>query len=715
MKIAIVVGTRPEIIKTAVLMKKLGEECVVIHSNQHYSPEMDAVFFDELKLPKPKYNLNVGSGQHANQTGNIMIRMEPILEKEQPDLVLVQGDTNTVLAAALTASKLGIKVAHIEAGLRSYDRTMPEETNRVIVDHLSDYLFAVTDTQRKILEGEGIAADKIFVVGNSVIDCLSDSLSQDGPDKKHPNGGSPYFLLTLHRANNVDRPTALEQTILSINEISTRFDRPILFPVHPRTRSKLETATTKLNSNIRLMEPQKYGAFVNLMAQADLILTDSGGVQEEASYLKVPCVTLRENTERPETVEVGANVVVGTGLSSILSGIDKMLSTSRDWSCPYGDGTTSEQIIEVIKRTHGELDQSISVLGMGYMGLPMALVLAKAGFDVTGYDIDQKRIALLKEGQLPFEEHGLEEAFKAAETKISFENELPASDCYIISVPTPSKDGKCDLSYVESAFKKVLSVAEPQALVIVESTIKPGTCRDILAPIAKKEGKLIKLAHCPERAIPGETFRELVENDRIIGGLDKETTDRAFAIYQKFVKGELLKTDATTAECSKLMENTFRDVNIALANEMEQILHKLGVDFNEARELANRHPRVNIHQAGPGVGGHCIPIDPWFLIEDYPESQVILNARKLNEERPIVIAKRILAKMKENGWTKLGIHGVAFKPGVDDTRETPIEPLVDYLIEQGIEVRCSDPLVKEWKYPIFEHTEVRSWAELNFE
>jgi UDP-N-acetylglucosamine 2-epimerase (non-hydrolysing) len=356
MKIGIIVGTRPEIIKMAPVIRECQKRKIpffIIHSNQHYSKEMDSIFFDELHLPAPHYNLGVGSGSHGNQTGNILIKMEPILLEEKPDVVLVQGDTNTVLAGALTASKLNIKVGHIEAGLRSYDRTMPEETNRIMTDHISEYLFAVGPNQEKILKSEGIASDKIYTVGNTVSDSLFQHLDISAKTSNILSEldlhAGEYFLVTAHRASNVDIASNLLELLHLFDEMHKHYTGTIVWPIHPRTQSKLKEFNIEVPSYLQLIAPVGYLDFIQLQKHAKLILTDSGGIQEEACLLGVPSLTLRENTERPEAVEVGASELVGRDAVKAVKAAEKWLSRdSYSWNNPFGDGHVAEAILDIV-------------------------------------------------------------------------------------------------------------------------------------------------------------------------------------------------------------------------------------------------------------------------------------------------------------------------------------------------------------------------------
>lgn len=356
MKLAFVLGTRPEIIKTSPVIRAAERAKVpflIIHSGQHYSYEMDKVFFEELRLPKADYNLEVGSGPHGAMTARILERLEPILIKERPDCVLVQGDTNTVMAGALCAVKLHIPIGHIEAGLRSYDRGMPEEHNRIIADHLSDLLFCPTKEAARIARGEGIPRARLFVTGNTAVDAVLHhvhlALKTGGLNTARltPQG---YILVTAHRPENVDRKETLVQLLKSLEAIGQAVRLPLYWPIHPRTEKQLERYHLKLSQTIRIVPPVGFLEFLELEAEAALIATDSGGIQEEACILRVPCLTLRENTERPETVAVGGNVLIGLNPGTAARLAKIMINKPRRWRNPFGDGRAGERIVEVLKR-----------------------------------------------------------------------------------------------------------------------------------------------------------------------------------------------------------------------------------------------------------------------------------------------------------------------------------------------------------------------------
>jgi UDP-N-acetylglucosamine 2-epimerase (non-hydrolysing) len=729
-KIGIIVGTRPEIIKMAPVIRECEKRNIpffIIHSNQHYSKEMDSIFFEELHLPAPHYNLGVGSGLHSNQTGNILIKMEPILLEEKPDVVLVQGDTNTVLGGALAASKLNIKVGHIEAGLRSYDRTMPEETNRIMTDHISEYLFAVGPNQEKILKAEGIASDKVHTVGNTVSDSLYQHLEISAQKSNILSDlnldAGEYFLVTAHRASNVDISSNLMELLHLFDEMHNNYTGTIVWPIHPRTQSKLKEFNIKLPSYLQLIEPVGYLDFIQLQKHAKLILTDSGGIQEEACLLGVPSLTLRENTERPEAVEVGASELVGRDAVKAVKAAKQWLSRDEySWKNPFGDGHVAEYILDIIVKDFTQTDnstitaknESLAVIGMGYMGLPISSLIAQAGYSVTGIDLNQDKVDSINRGECPFDELGMPELIKKVVSQgfLKASTEIPSSDTYLVAVPTPHKNNRCDRSYVFAAADAIAKVAKDGQVVIVESTISPQTSLAVEQRFAKA-GIKVDVVHCPERAIPGETLNELVNNDRIIGASSEVAQQKVKNIYQSFVNGEIFLTDLTTAECIKLVENTSRDVGIAFANELAEVCSELEVNVHEVIRLANRHPRVNVLNPGPGVGGHCIPIDPWFLVENTKAGEFIRLARKVNDQRPIIVAEQVVKALKENGGKKVGILGVAYKANVDDCRETPAEPILKRLVAEGLDVKYHDPHVSQWQCDrIGELDGIQSWADV---
>jgi len=356
MKLAIILGTRPEIIKMSPIIRECEEKrenYFILHTGQHYSYNLDKLFFNQLNLPKPKYTLDIGSGTHAEQTGKMMIKIEKVLQKEEPEIVLVEGDVNTVLAGALAAYKLHIKVGHIEAGLRSYDRRMPEEINRKLTDHCSDLLFAPTEKARQILLSEGIDEKKIFVTGNTIVDAVYQNIEianrkVDILEKLNLNKNE-YFLVTAHREENVDAKNRLEGILKGLELVYKKFNLPIIYPIHPRTEKRIKEFRLKVPEGVKLINPVGFLEFLQLEANAKLVLTDSGGVQEESCILKIPCVTLRDNTERPETLEVGSNILAGTNPEKIVKCAEFMIQKERNWKNPFGDGRASKRILDILE------------------------------------------------------------------------------------------------------------------------------------------------------------------------------------------------------------------------------------------------------------------------------------------------------------------------------------------------------------------------------
>jgi UDP-N-acetylglucosamine 2-epimerase (non-hydrolysing) len=354
MRIVYVIGTRPNFVKTApviaALRKRLPEgRHTIVHTGQHYDRAMSEVFFEELGVPAPDHMLEVGSGSHAQQTARTMERLEPVLEAERPDLVMVPGDVNSTLAAALTAVKMQIPVAHIESGLRSFDRTMPEEINRIVADEFAEYLFLHSDEAVENLRAEGIAEERMHFVGNTMIDTLvaledrfraAESATKLGVE---PGG---YALVTLHRPALVDGEL-LGETVRRLAELAR--EMPVVFPVHPRTRKKMEAIKSE-HPGLLLSEPLGYVDFLSLIADAGTVLTDSGGIQEETSYLGIPCFTLRDNTERPVTIRAGTNTLLGLDPAAI-AGIPAALAerpTEHPEPPPLWDGRAAERIADVV-------------------------------------------------------------------------------------------------------------------------------------------------------------------------------------------------------------------------------------------------------------------------------------------------------------------------------------------------------------------------------
>jgi UDP-N-acetylglucosamine 2-epimerase (non-hydrolysing) len=355
LKIALILGTRPEIIKMSPLIWECASrklDFFLIHSGQHYSYKLDKIFFEQLKLPHPDYSLEVGSGSPAEQTGSIVVRCGEVMLKERPDIALVEGDTNTTLGAALSAFKSKVKIGHVEAGLRSHDRTMPEELNRILVDHCSDYLFAPTKTSRGLLLMEGIPSEKVLVTGNTIVDAVFKNIRLAQKEKlvleKFHLKYKQYVLVTIHRPENVDSKLRFQSILKALEMINRALDLTILFPIHPRSTKNIRSFSIKIPKSIHVVEPTDYLSFLTLLSAARLVITDSGGIQEEACILRTACVTVRDNTERPETVEVGSNMIAGVKPDKILSAVKIMLEVHTNWRNPFGDGNAAAKIIDSI-------------------------------------------------------------------------------------------------------------------------------------------------------------------------------------------------------------------------------------------------------------------------------------------------------------------------------------------------------------------------------
>lgn len=353
--VAFVLGTRPEIIKTAPVILECQARDIpfdIVHTGQHYSDSLDDVFFRQLELPPPSENLEVGSDTHGQQTGEMLREIEGYLLEEEPSIVVVQGDTNSALAGALAGSKLDVSVAHIEAGLRSFDREMPEETNRVLIDHVADHLFPPTDGAADQLRREALPESRITVTGNTIVDAVEEysEVAATESDILETLGVEPgeFYLLTAHRAENVDDPERFRSLLKGVHHYACKTGREVIYPIHPRAREQLRNVGWEVPGSVRLLEPQDFFDFLRLEATAALVFTDSGGVQEESCIIGTPCVTLRYSTERPETVHVGANCLAGVAPTEIVAAAEQMASKQSDWSAPFGDGRASERILAAL-------------------------------------------------------------------------------------------------------------------------------------------------------------------------------------------------------------------------------------------------------------------------------------------------------------------------------------------------------------------------------
>lgn len=349
----------------------------------------------------------------------------------------------------------------------------------------------------------------------------------------------------------------------------------------------------------------------------------------------------------------------------------------------------------------------INIIGLGYIGLPTALMFAKSGIEVVGTDLNEKLVNSLSKGKLTFEEEGLEGLFnKAINNGIKFTTEYQKTDTYIVAVPTPylTASKKLDPQYVVAAVNTILNICEKESIIVIESTISPGSIDKYIRPEIEKKGLIIgedvHLVHAPERIIPGNMVYELEHNSRTIGADKQIIGEKVRQLYSSFCKSEIVVTDIKSAEMSKVVENTYRDINIAFANELAKICRADNMDVYEIIRIANKHPRVNILQPGPGVGGHCISVDPWFLVGDYPDlTNLILTARKINDSMPTHVLGRVRDIMREHNISdisKIGIYGLAYKENIDDTRESPTLQLLKKMDEHlAFGVKVFDPHIKE--------------------
>ncbi|CAG9622821.1 non-hydrolyzing UDP-N-acetylglucosamine 2-epimerase [Sutcliffiella rhizosphaerae] len=364
MKISVVVGTRPELIKMAVFiteLKRMNSTNLYIHSGQHYDYHMDGMVADIFQLPEADYNLGVGSGSHANTTANIMIKMEEIIVNEKMDLLVVHGDTNTTLAACLAAAKLSIPIAHVEAGLRSRDPSMPEEINRILVDHMSTFRFAPTQEAVENLKKEGIVYG-VYLVGQSIVDAIDyikNMKTINNVLNKYELEKQSYFFLTIHRQENTDNPTRLSSIFSAMHALTKDYNHQLVISMHPRTKKILlqQNMLQSLfqNKRITLLDPPpNFYETIQLQQHAKLVITDSGGLQEESCIIGTPCITLRENTERPETVECGANILAGYQKGKILLAVEESLASSPSWNHPYGLEGVSMRMLDILTKNKSD-------------------------------------------------------------------------------------------------------------------------------------------------------------------------------------------------------------------------------------------------------------------------------------------------------------------------------------------------------------------------
>ena len=350
-----IVGARPNFIKISPIIRELNKYSIpnyLVHTGQHYDWNMSGTFFKELDIPAPDKFLNVGSSSHAKQTSEIIEKFEKICLELRPSVVLVVGDVNSTIACALVASKLNIKVAHVEAGLRSFDRTMPEEINRVLTDHMSDFLFVTEQSGLDNLATEGIAKSKVHFVGNCMIDTLINSFKSAEKStilEENEITSKNYSLITFHRPSNVDKINNLKDIVSLINEVSQ--DLPAVFPIHPRTKKQIKEFNLNLNKKVLLLDPLPYLDFIKLLNHSKIVITDSGGIQEESTFLGIQCYTCRDNTERPSTIDIGTNRLVGSNIKNIKKNLSEVLDGNFKESSipPLWDGQAAKRIVKILK------------------------------------------------------------------------------------------------------------------------------------------------------------------------------------------------------------------------------------------------------------------------------------------------------------------------------------------------------------------------------
>ncbi len=355
MKVGVVLGTRPEIIKLAPVIEEIesrGIEYMLIHTNQHYDWDLDAQFFEEMELAPPALNLGVGSGRHGEQTAKMLAAIEAAIEREDLTHVLVQGDTNSGLAGALAAAKLQRSVTHVEAGLRSYDMRMPEELNRRLIDHISQHLFPPTATAHDVLTAEAVPGRVHPPSGNTVVDAVLRYAPRSGVPLSERE---PRVLMTLHRPENVDDEPTLRGIVGAVAEVGETHDLEVVFPTHPRTRERLREFAIALPSRIEMSQPRSFRGLLALQAGSRLVMTDSGGVQEESCVLGTPCVVMRSHTDRPETIAVGASALGGVEPEKIVAAAEAMIALEDiGWTQPFGEGTSSRQIVDALLAESGD-------------------------------------------------------------------------------------------------------------------------------------------------------------------------------------------------------------------------------------------------------------------------------------------------------------------------------------------------------------------------
>jgi len=775
--VVIIIGTRPEGIKMAPVyhaLKHAGIPVMICSTMQH-----DQLLTDVLKLFNitPDYELDImRHGQDLFYiTQSILQKTKEILLHIQPALVLVQGDTTSAMAAALASFYLNIPVGHIEAGLRTDDiqSPFPEEMNRRVISVIATHHFAPTQAALDNLIAHGVKREHVFCTGNTVVDALriikeeithgileirSDIYAQVQRCKQ---AEQKIVLLTMHRRESFNGGiTTTLQTIKKL--LLSNPDLFCFYPYHPNPQVMHAINTVGLADidNLMMCEPLMYKDMVFLLDNAHVVLTDSGGIQEEAVSLGKQVLVLREKTERMEGVATGLAHIVGTSPAMIETSLAHALSHSHTVSDSaqqtYGNGYAAEKIVALLKplltqthtqdiTSHKQTDltgavgknknnedliipstvlkessnkkdksmKTVCVIGLGYIGLPTAIVIAEHGLHVIGVDINEEKTKLINAGDPVIYEPEIYEKLHIVLGNKTFHatTVIPESDYFIIAVPTPITEEKtADLSFVYAAVKSIALVLKEGDTVIVESTIPVGTTKQIAHMLQEKTqlhaGKDFYLAHSPERVLPGKIFYEIINNDRIIGGINPESLEKTKALYKRFVQGELYLTDTDSAEMVKLIENSSRDVEIAFAHQVASMASAQGLNPYHVIELANKHPRVQILQPTCGVGGHCLAVDPWFLVETFPEQTTLLRtAREVNDAKRDEVVDNILScvdtwQQQHGTPCTVALLGLSYKPNIDDLRESPAVYIAQQLLAvKEIATIVCEPHVKNKALP----------------
>ena len=752
--IVLIVGTRPEGIKMAPVyyaLQKAGLPVFLCSTAQHGELLRDVFNLFGIK-PDAELDIMQPGQDLFYLTQSILQKTKELFTRICPSLVLVHGDTTSAMASALSAFYLHIPIGHIEAGLRTDDlhTPFPEEMNRRMLSMLATYHFAPTQHAENQLIKQGIARENIFCTGNTIVDALrliKTDIEQNALSirsdiamriEECKRTEKKIVVMTAHRRELLESGR-LEHILQGIKRFLHEHQNVFCFyPYHPNPQILHAIEQVELSSlpNMYVCEPLGYKDMVYLLDKADIIMTDSGGIQEEAVSLGKPVVVLREKTERIEGVQVGLAHVVGTDINKISACMNTLLSHSLNTGdaltiqSVYGNGYAADAIATIVKDkldvksnhppehaqvvdypTQQQKDKQmkkVCVIGLGYIGLPTAIVAAEHGFDVIGYDIDEQRVRNINNGDPAIKEPELFEKLQLVLYAGTFSatTQMPQADFFIVAVPTPlGQDKRADLSAVFSALDQIVPVIQKGNTIIIESTVPVGTtkqCAEYVADkIALKAGEGFFVAHCPERVLPGNIFHELIHNDRIIGGINQQSVEQAKIVYKQFTQGSLYLTNAITAEIVKLVENSSRDVQLAFAHQVASMAYAAGLNPYDIIELANKHPRVNILQPSCGVGGHCIAIDPWFLIESFPQqTQLLKTTRNINDDKPnevIAYIKHAIHqwhKQHRNNRCTVLLLGLTYKANVDDVRESPALLIAQKLHNEnndGLHVLVSDP------------------------